>query len=49
MLILLNKNICCYSVFPEVTVHPENKLCFEGQAVTLCCKAEAKPSPQYEW
>lgn len=35
---------------PHVTKHPEGRMRYEGQGVSLCCKAEGTPTPEkYSW
>lgn len=37
------------SVPPIITVHPQSKIRFSGDAVTFCCDGEGNPSPEIEW
>ena len=34
---------------PSITQHPQDSTGLEGDEVTLCCKAEGTPSPNYQW
>ena len=37
------------AVPPVITVHPQSKMRFSGDAVTFCCDGEGNPSPEIEW
>ena len=38
-----------FSEVPSITQHPQDSTGLEGDEVTLCCKAEGKPTPNYQW
>ena len=37
------------TVPPAVTVHPQSKMRFAGDALTFCCDGVGNPTPEIEW